>query len=132
MGNRRFICLLYNDFGLDSNRYWFWVYEVNTQNNSQSNAQNISTIRIMNSTGYPCQALWIKQAGSNDWGNRHNLENGVLRNGQSSTVRFSSPINTAYRYDIALIDSDGDFYIKNNIIINGLITFTFDDFVSGN
>ena len=78
--------------------------------------------------------MWIKRAGSNDWGNMHNLENGVLRNGQTSTVRMSSPINTAYQYDIALIDTDGDFYIKNNIqiIINGLITFTFDDFVSGN
>jgi hypothetical protein len=27
MGNRRFICLLYNALG-DTNRYWFWVYEV--------------------------------------------------------------------------------------------------------
>ena len=105
----------------------------NSLNNPQSNTQNVSTLRIMNSTGYPCDGLWIRRAGTNEWGNRHNIENGLLRNGQTSTVRLSSPISTSNRYDVALRDTDGDFYIITNIQINAnsLITFTFDYFVRG-
>jgi len=100
---------------------------------NQTNTQNISTITIRNNTGYPGDAFWIRRAGSDDWGNRINIENGIIRNGQTSTVRLLSAINTGNRFDVALRDTDGDFYIKTNIQItsNG-ITFTFDDFVSGN
>ena len=85
----------------------------------------------MNSTGYPCDALWIRRTGTDDWGNRHNIENGLLRSGQTSNVRLSSPISTSNRYDVALRDTDGDFYIMANIqiTVNGIITFTFDYFV---
>ena len=38
----------------------------NSQNNSQSNTQNISTITILNNTGYPGDAFWIRRAGSDD------------------------------------------------------------------
>jgi hypothetical protein len=106
----------------------------NPQNNPQSNTQNISAITIRNDTGFPGDAFWIKRTGNDDWGNRINIENGIIRNGQTSSVRLSSVINTGNRYDVALRDTDGDFYIKMNIQItlNGIITFTFDDFVSGN
>lgn len=100
------------------------------QSNSQSSNQNISSIRIMNNTGYSCDALWIRRAGSSDWGNMINIENNLLRSGQTSNVRLSFSLNTANRYDIALRDTDGDFYIKTNIQItsNSLITFIFDDY----
>jgi len=106
----------------------------NSQNNSQSSTQNISTITIRNNTGYSGDAFWIRRAGNDDWGNRINIENGIIRNEQTSSVRLSSAINTGNKYDVALRDTDGDFYIKMNIQItsNGIITFTLDDFVAGN
>ena len=104
-----------------------------TQVQPPTSSQRISSIIVVNNTGYTCDALWIRQAGTNDWGSRHSIEDGLLRTGRSSLVYLSSSINTANRYDVALRDTDGDFYIRNNIQItaNGLITFTFSDFVRG-
>jgi len=120
--------LIEQPISMYSGLYRFRLAQSNS--NSQSSTQNISTITIRNNTGYSCDAFWIKRTGNDDWGN--SINNSIINNEQTSSVRLSSAINSGNRYDVALRDTDGDFYIKRNIQItsNGIITFTFDDFVA--
>ena len=57
------------------------------------------------------------------------LEEDVLLNGQSVTVRLPSPLSRTNRYDIRLKDKDGDTYTMRNILVtnNKVITFNFSD-----
>jgi hypothetical protein len=96
-------------------------------------AQNPS-VTIVNNTGYTVFFVHMSPPAAPEWGPDMLASNQVLHNGQSATLRLPVPLNVVNRYDIMLIDSDGDAYIKRNVLIstNSRIVFTFDDFVGQN
>ena len=56
--------------------------------------------------------------------------NQTLRSGQSVSVRLPLPLSANNRYDIQLVDLDGDTYTRFNELLtnNRQIVFTFDHF----
>jgi len=53
------------------------------------------------------------------------LDNDVLMNGKSVSVRLAHPLNTVNRYDIRVKDKDGDTYTKWNVLITQNMTIEF-------
>ena len=94
-----------------------------------SSSQNNPSITIVNNTGFTTFFLYISPSSSTSWG-VDQLGDGVLMNGNSATFRLPLPLSTTNRYDLRLIDSDGDTYTKMNVLVsaNSRIVFTFDDF----
>jgi len=94
----------------------------------QTRTTSIAGIKVINNTGYQGYNLFIRAAGTNQWG-IDLLGNEYLRNGHSFSIS-SLPSSRSNRYDIRLIDTDRDSYTKLNIAINPNtnIIFTFDDF----
>jgi hypothetical protein len=72
--------------------------------------------------------LYVSPTTSDDW-EEDVLGTGVLQSGQSVNVRLALPLSRANRYDIKMIDSDGDTYTKWNVLIrnNQTIEFTIQD-----
>jgi len=91
-------------------------------------AQELPTITIVNNTGYTIYYLYISQTTNDNW-EEDVLGEEVLSDGQSFRVRLSYPLNVTNRYDILLIDEDGDTYTKWNVLItpNARIVFTLND-----
>jgi len=98
---------------------------------NQGNAtDNRPTITIVNRTGYTIWYVYVSSSTSNNWGDDILYSDQVLTNGQSINVILGQPLNVTNRYDIRIIDLDGDSYTKWNVLVsnNATITFTFDDF----
>jgi hypothetical protein len=96
-----------------------------------AHGQNLPGVSIVNNTGFTVYYVYISQTASTDWG-ADTLGSDVLSNGNSTNVRLPYALNVVNRYDIKLVDSDGDSYIKWNVPVtaNAIITFTFSDYVS--
>ena len=106
------------------------LHRVQSGNNPQINTQNLPSFTLTNRTGYTIRALYIISSSSTSDSFGSNILTGTLSNGQSTTVRLSQSLNSVNRYDIRIVDTDGDSYTKWNILItnNGTVVFTFDDF----
>ena len=75
-------------------------------------AQVNPSITIVNNTGYEVWYVYISQTTSSTWGDDFLDPNQVLRNGESATFTLPFPLNVVNRYDIHLIDLDGDSYTQ--------------------
>ena len=93
-----------------------------------SRTSAISGVRVTNNTGYLGYYLYIRAAGTSQWGSDL-LGREVLRTGRSFNIS-SLPVSNNNLYDIRLVDLDNDTYTKLNVTIrpNQNIVFTFDDF----
>jgi hypothetical protein len=107
----------------------FSISDLDRRTNTATSSNNERpSVRIVNKTGYTVYFVYISPTSSSRWGDDV-LEDDILRNGQSVTVRLPSPLNITNRYDIQLEDSDGDTYTKKNVLItpNKTIEFTIID-----
>jgi hypothetical protein len=86
-------------------------------------------IRIINNTGYTVYYVYVSQAASSSWGSDV-MGSSVLMNGNYVDVPLPYPLTVTNRYDIKLVDSDGDSYNKWNVLItpNAVVEFTFSDY----
>ena len=94
-------------------------------------AQSQVSITVVNNTGYEVYYVYISPSASSYWGEDRLPWNQTLRNNQSVSLQLPDPRQN--RYNIRLIDLDGDSYTKMNVPVsaNARIVFTFDDFDSG-
>ena len=101
-----------------------------TGSNQSSTTDNRPLITIINRTGFTIWYVYVSPTTSTSWGSDILRPDQVLTNGQSINIRLGQPLNQTNRYDIRIIDLDGDSYTKRNVLIsnNATITFTFDDF----
>ena len=86
-------------------------------------------VTIVNNTGYEVWYVFISPTTDDSWGSDRLASNQVLRNGQSVSLNLPHQLNVTNRYDIRLVDSDGDTYTKMNVQVsaNSRIEFTFSD-----
>ena len=83
---------------------------------------------IVNNTGFTVTRVYIKRSSSENWG-RNRLEgHGNLRSGNNLQVSLEPGT-----YDIMLVDTDEDSYVKwrQGVRENMRTTFTFDDIAQG-
>jgi hypothetical protein len=99
------------------------------------NTQTVQTfdgppIIIVNNTGYDVYFVYISPSSSSTWGSDRLDSNQILSNRQSASLDLPHSLSVINKYDIKLVDSDGDSYTKFNIIVtaNSRIVFTLDDF----
>jgi len=87
-------------------------------------------ITIVNNTGYTIWEVYISSTASETWGSDRLGAEEVISNGGSVSLQLPYLINVVNRYDIMLVDSDGDSYTKADVLVsaNAKIVFTFDDF----
>ena len=106
----------------------FTIGNLDIRPSTASNNSNLPTIRIINRTGYTVYYVYVSPNNSDYW-EEDVLGSDVLRNGQSVTVRLPYPLSIRNRYDIRIIDLDGDTYTKWNVQIttNSSIEFTIRD-----
>jgi hypothetical protein len=92
-------------------------------------AQNRPAITIINNTGYLVYRVNVSQTASNSWGDNRLSSDQTLPNGQSVSIILDYPLDVVNRYDIRLVDSDGDSYVKRDVLIaaKSVITFTISD-----
>jgi len=90
---------------------------------------NNPSISIINNTGSTIWYLYLSEATSTSWGQDRMASDQILRNNDSVSVQLPNPINQVNRYDIKLIDSNSNDYIKMNVLVtaNGRIVFTAED-----
>ena len=112
----------------DSSRA-FILNKQNSSSNQPNTTDNRPLITIVNRTGYTIRSLFIISSASTSNSFGSNVLSSQLTNGQSRGVRLSQPLNVVNRYDIRIVDTDGDTYTKWNVLVsnNATITFTFDD-----
>jgi uncharacterized protein YcfL len=89
----------------------------------------LPVITIVNRTGYLCHYLYLSPTSVDNWENDE-LGDSTLENGQSFRVTLEYPLSRENRYDILMVDLDGDTYTKWDVLLteNAVIVFTFDDF----
>ena len=80
----------------------------------QPNSGN-TTVNILNKTGFTVKSIEISRSDSGDQGVV--TVNGSLYSGQSARVTLRGPLSEASRYDIRLVDEDGDRYLKHDVEI---------------
>ena len=87
------------------------------------------SITIANNTGYPVSEVYISQTASEYWGNNL-VRRGNMADGASSDFRLPFAIDVVNRYDIRLVDTDGDTYTRKNVLVSSgeSLAFTFADF----
>jgi len=87
------------------------------------------TIYILNNTGHTVYIVNISKTTDDTWGEDRLASDQVLGNGQSVSVQLSDYIGNVNKYDIRLIDSDSNEYIKGNVtVVAGIrIEFTVND-----
>jgi hypothetical protein len=85
-------------------------------------------ITIVNNTGYTVYYVYISQTATDDW-EEDVMDDDVLINGDSVNVRLQYSLNVTNRYDIQLVDEDGDSYTKWDVLVtpNARIVFTIAD-----
>jgi len=86
------------------------------------------SVRIVNKTGYTVYYIYVSPVTSDSWGSDF-LGNEVLVNGQTVNVKLPSALSKVNRYDIQIVDADGDSYTKLNVLItpNSTIEFKISD-----
>jgi len=86
-------------------------------------------VSIVNNTGYTVYYVYISQTATDDW-EEDVLGDETLSNGEYIDVTLLYPLNVVNRYDIKLVDEDGDSYTKWDVLISSdsVIEFTFDDY----
>ena len=91
------------------------------------------SVTVVNNTGYPVSEVYISQTASEFWGNNL-LRNRNIASGASSSFKLPYALDVVNRYDIRLVDTDGDTYTRMNILVSAgvSIVFTFDDFYFDN
>jgi len=72
-------------------------------------ASNVN-LTIINNTGYQIYHVFVSSPASNSWGNDMLRSDQILRNGD----QFVVSVPNGSRWDIKLIDEDGDSYTKRN------------------
>jgi len=94
-----------------------------------SSQVELPVITIVNRTGYLCHYLYLSPTSVDNWENDE-LGDSTLENGQSFRVTLEYPLSRENRYDILMVDLDGDTYTKWDVLLteNAVIVFTFDDF----
>ena len=92
-------------------------------------AEELPQIIIVNRTGYTITNVYFSSTADDEWGLDRLAANAIIRNNQSVTFTLSYPINEVNRYDIMVIDGDGDTYTKLNVRVsnNSRIEFTIED-----
>ena len=90
-------------------------------------------ITIVNKTGYTIYFLYISRTDADGWEKDVLGESGIILDDDSFNLRLPYPISVANRYDIRLVDKDGDTYTKWNVLIkpNTEIIFAIDDIDGG-
>ena len=85
-------------------------------------------VTIINDTGYTVRYLFISPVEDETW-EEDFLGREVLPDGESFEVALQPPLSVTNRYDILLIDEEGDSYSKWNVLItqNSVIEFTLND-----
>ena len=86
-------------------------------------------ITIVNNTGYDIWYIYISDSQSDSWGLDRLGRDETLATGESISLNLPYPIETVKRYDIKLMDLDGDTYTKMNVLVvaNRSIEFTLND-----
>jgi hypothetical protein len=82
---------------------------------------------IYNNTGYTVWYIYMSPSSSSNWGSDW-LGSDILRSGD--LTYFGLPSGGSW--DIKLVDSDGDAYIKYGVSANDWIIFTMSDYVGRN
>jgi hypothetical protein len=95
-----------------------------TQTQPLPNTSGTPSVRIFNRTGYHVWYAYVSPSSSSEWG-RDVLGDDVLMNGENVTVRLSRPLDPQHKYDIRLVDSDGDTYTKMGVDIRGNLDLDF-------
>jgi hypothetical protein len=70
---------------------------------------------LLNKTGFTVKEVYVTQTQSEDWGS--NVFQGHLYNGQTVLITLRLPLSAADRYNIRLVDADGDHYSKYDVPI---------------
>ena len=87
-----------------------------------------TSLTIANNTGYTINEVYVSLTSSDSWGSNRlgTFITTLLRNNHSATI---SSLRSNNRYDILLVDTDGDTYTKWNVLLkpNQNIVFTLDD-----
>lgn len=85
-------------------------------------------VTIVNNTGYTVYYVYISQTATEKW-EEDVLDEDLLMNDDYVNVRLLYPLDVVNRYDIKLVDEDGDTYTKWNVLItpNARIVFTIND-----
>jgi len=93
-----------------------------------ASAQELPVVTVVNNTGYTVFHVYISRVAANNW-EEDVLGNDILRNNSSVNVRLTQPLDVTNRYDIKVVDLDGDSYTKQNVLItpNARIIFTLSD-----
>jgi hypothetical protein len=94
---------------------------------TQTGTQQNRSITIVNNTGYTIFYAYISETTLTTWGPDRLRSDQVIRNGESVSLELPNP--RISRYDIRLVDSDRDEYIKMdvNTSTNNRIVFSFSD-----
>ena len=84
--------------------------------------------RIVNNTGYTVTRVFIRRSSSDSWGRNWLEGHGNLRTGNDLQVSLEPGT-----YDIMLVDTDGDTYIRmrQGVRENMRTTFTIDHMTRG-
>jgi len=106
-----------------------WKTTPSSPGGNTSPTQTLPSITIVNNTGYTIYYLYVSPTTSSSWGNDM-LGTQVLRSGNQISVTLPYQISTVSRYDIKVVDLDGDSYTKMNVSVsaNSRIVFTMADF----
>jgi hypothetical protein len=70
---------------------------------------------LLNKTGFTVREVYVTQTQSEDWGT--NVFQGYLYSGQTVLITLRLPLSVADRYNIRLVDADGDHYSKYDVPI---------------
>jgi len=83
-------------------------------------------VNIVNNTGYNVESIYISQTASDVWGPNRLASNQILQNGGSISLNLPFALNIVNRYDIQLVDTNGNSYRQMDVQVtaNGRIVFT--------
>ena len=95
---------------------------------NSSNPENPG-FTVLNKTGFTVRNIFVCLAGVKEWG-ADIFSGGRLYSGESARITLNAPLSTANRYNIRLVDEDGDCYSKYNVEITefAVIVITISDF----
>ena len=114
----KMVDLYYSDFEMQP-LLWFPAKE---------NPNDKPRFIIVNETGYDIHHIYVSRQDSDNW-EEDLLGDNILENEEVFIVSLLRPLSEGNRYDILLVDKDGDSYSKLNVLItnNMFIYFVVDD-----